>query len=454
VYLPTCCGWHLILVRIAELVDMKFISTRTGHAVRIEQAIMSGTAPDGGLYVPDSLPSYEIDTFDGLDIFAAIAAQFLAPFFSGSSLESVLPGICHEALDFPVPLIRLPDEPHAISVLELFHGPTAAFKDVGARFLAATMVSIIEKGEFAQPLVTILVATSGDTGGAVAAAYHRKPGTRVVVLFPDGRVSPRQQHQLTCWGDNVVALAVRGEFDDCQRLVKAAFADPALNSAHNLVSANSINVGRLLPQAAYYAKCSLEHYRATGAVSNFIVPTGNLGNGFACVWARRMGMPIGRIVFATNENATIPDFLLSGEYEPRPSKATLASAMDVGDPSNMERLQALCGDVDGIREIVSAQSVSDAVIRATIRDEYERHGTAWCPHTATGLHVYRNLPEAEKQAGHWVVVATAHAAKFDTIVEPLLDQQIEPPVELARLLDWSVDYKTIDAELDQVAQAL
>ena len=260
---------------------MDFISTRSKHAVRLEQAIMSGTVPDGGLYVPDMLPAHELDRFAGVDTFASIAARFLAPFFTGASLESALPDICHEALNFPVPLHRLPDEPHAVSVLELFHGPTAAFKDVGARFLAATMVSIIEKGEYAQPPVTILVATSGDTGGAVAAAYHRKPGTRVIVLFPDGRVSPRQQHQLTCWGDNVTALAVRGEFDDCQRLVKAAFADAALNSAHNLVSANSINVGRLLPQTAYYAKSSLEHYRATGEVSNFIVPTGNLGNGFA-----------------------------------------------------------------------------------------------------------------------------------------------------------------------------
>jgi threonine synthase len=316
------------------------------------------------------------------------------------------------------------------------------------------MVSIIEKGVYAKPTVTILVATSGDTGGAVAAAFHRKPGTRVIVLFPDGRVSPRQQQQLTCWGDNVVSLAVRGEFDDCQRLVKAAFADRSLNAAHNLVSANSINVGRLLPQAAYYAKSSLEHYRKTGEASNFIVPTGNLGNGFACVWAKRMGMPIDRIVFATNENTTVPDFLSSGEYTPRPSKATLASAMDVGDPSNMERLRALCGDVDTIRQTVSAESVSDETIRATIKDEYSRHGIAWCPHTATGLHVYRELPEAERQGKHWVVVATAHAAKFDTIVEPLLGLQIEPPEDLARLLDWPAEYTTIDAELNQVAQVI
>jgi len=415
---------------------------------------MSGTAPDGGLYVPEVLPAFVPNDFDGIDSFARIASRFLAPFFDGSSLAADLEGICNEALNFPLPLNRLPDEANELSVLELFHGPTAAFKDVGARFLASTMVSIIAKGEYAQPPVTVIVATSGDTGGAVAAAFHRKPGTRVIVLFPDGRVSPRQQHQLTCWGDNIVSLAVRGEFDDCQRLAKEAFANPDLNERHNLVSANSINVGRLLPQAAYFAKCSLEHYRATGNTSNFIVPTGNLGNGFACVWAKRMGLPIDRIIFATNANTTIPDFLQSGEWQPRSSRATLASAMDVGDPSNMERLRALCGDVDDIRSTVSAISVSDDTIRETITDEYRRHGIAWCPHTATGMHVYRELSEADKAGRHWVVVATAHAAKFDTIVEPLLGISIEPPSELAALLDWPAEYATIDAELAQVTKML
>jgi len=415
---------------------------------------MSGTAPDGGLYVPEVLPAFVPNDFDGIDSFARIASRFLAPFFDGSSLAADLEGICNEALNFPLPLNRLPDEANELSVLELFHGPTAAFKDVGARFLASTMVSIIAKGEYAQPPVTVIVATSGDTGGAVAAAFHRKPGTRVIVLFPDGRVSPRQQHQLTCWGDNIVSLAVRGEFDDCQRLAKEAFANPDLNERHNLVSANSINVGRLLPQAAYFAKCSLEHYRATGNTSNFIVPTGNLGNGFACVWAKRMGLPIDRIIFATNANTTIPDFLQSGVWQPRSSRATLASAMDVGDPSNMERLRALCGDVDDIRSTVNAISVSDDTIRETITDEYRRHGIAWCPHTATGMHVYRELSEADKAGRHWVVVATAHAAKFDTIVEPLLGISIEPPSELAALLDWPAEYATIDAELAQVTKML
>jgi len=433
---------------------MQYISTRASGAVRLEQAIMSGTAPDGGLFVPASLPRFEISDFDGRDALSDIAARFLEPFYAGSSLADRLPSLCRDALNFPVPLRRLEGEGNGLSVLELFHGPTAAFKDVGARFLAANMVAILADGEFAQAPITILVATSGDTGGAVAAAFHRKPGTRVVVLFPDGRVSPRQQHQLTCWGDNVISLAVRGEFDDCQKLAKGSFADADLNARHHLCSANSINVGRLLPQACYYAKASLEHFRATGEPSNFIVPTGNLGNGFACVWAKRAGLPIDRIVFATNANTTIPDFLHDGDWRPRPTRATLASAMDVGDPSNMERLRALCGDVDAIREVVSAVAVTDDVIRATIVDEYRRHGIAWCPHTATGLHAYRELPAAIRDDGHWVVVATAHAAKFDTIVEPLLGIEIEPPPELKALLDWPARFDTIDPTLTEIATRL
>ena len=209
-----------------------------------------------------------------------------------------------------------------------------------------------------------------------------------------------------------------------------------------------------MPQACYYAKASLEHYRATGEASNFVVPTGNLGNGFACVWAKRMGLPIDRIVFATNANTTIPDFLSSGDWTPRPSKATLASAMDVGDPSNMERLSALCGDVDAIRDVVSAFPVTDDVIRDTLKDEYARHSIAWCPHTATGLHVYRELPDSLREGRHWIVVATAHAAKFDTIVEPLLGIKIEPPRDLAELLDWPAQFDTIDPELAEIERRL
>ena len=199
---------------------------------------------------------------------------------------------------------------------------------------------------------------------------------------------------------------------------------PALRERHRLCSANSINVGRLLPQAAYYALASLTHWRATGRNLSFVVPTGNLGNAFAGVWARRVGMPIDRIVLATNANTTIPDYLATGQLLPRPSVPTLASAMDVGDPSNLERLRVLCGDIETLRQEVTAIAVSDAEIRSTIVAEYQRHGLAWCPHTATGLRVYRELPEEERTRRDWTVVATAHAAKFDTIVEPLLGTRL------------------------------
>lgn len=431
---------------------MQYRSTRAGgDPVGIERAIMSGTAPDGGLYVPLALPEFDPAEFGGVAAFPDVASRLLAPFAAGSSLEAPLERICREALCFPIPTRPIET---GLAVLEMFHGPTAAFKDVGARFLASAMSHLIAEARYVRPPVTILVATSGDTGGAVASAFHGRPGIRVVILFPAGRVSPRQQHQLTCWGGNVISLAVRGEFDDCQRLVKEAFATAPLARAHNLCSANSINVGRLLPQAAYYAKASLDHYRAHGRAPSFIVPSGNLGNGFACVWARRMGMPIDRIALATNANTTIADFLATGQWLPRPTQATLASAMDVGNPSNMERLRDLCGDVDGIRAEVEAIPVGDEDIRASIRDEYRRHRTAWCPHTATGMHVYRSLPEPERRERDWIVVATAHAAKFDTIVEPLIGTTVPPPPELARLLDLPSEFATIEPQLEQVVARL
>ncbi|MEO7386859.1 MAG: threonine synthase [Gammaproteobacteria bacterium] len=433
---------------------MRYVSTRGGPTAGIETAIMGGTAGDGGLYVPEALPALQIDEIPASDDLAVVASRFLAPFFAGSSLAERLPGICRSAFTFPLPLRQLEAAPDGLAVLELFHGPTAAFKDVGARFLAECMEQIINDGVFATAPVTVLVATSGDTGGAVAAAYHRRPGTRVVVLFPEGRVSPRQQHQLTCWGDNVVSLAVRGEFDDCQQLVKAAFADTRLRDRHRLCSANSINVGRLLPQAAYYAQASLNHWRAHGRRLSFIVPTGNLGNAFACVWARRVGLPIGHVVLATNANTTIPDFLATGQWLPRASIATLASAMDVGNPSNMERLRELCGDIETLRQEVSAIPVSDAEIRSTVVDEFRRTGLAWCPHTATGLRVYRELPGAERKNRDWAVVATAHAAKFDTIVEPLLGIVIPPPDELLMLLKRPARFATISPNLDALAARL
>jgi threonine synthase len=332
----------------------------------------------------------------------------------------------------------------------LFHGPTAAFKDFGARFLAATL----ERIPRADPRrLTILVATSGDTGGAVAAAFYDRPWVDVVVLYPRGLVSPRQEKQLACWGRNVRTLSVAGTFDDCQRMVKAAFVDEKLAGSLLLSSANSINVGRLLPQMVYYAKASLELARRDGRAPNFIIPTGNLGNALACLWAREAGLPIGEIVLASNANLTVPDFLRSGEWRPRPSVATLASAMDVGNPSNMERLRWLFPSVEQLRGKLSAVSVSDDEIRATIRRDHREFGQTWCPHTATAAHVYRGL-DASRRAQRWVLVATAHPAKFNDIVEPLIGEAVPVPPALAALLELPSVQTQVEPTLEALRAVL
>jgi threonine synthase len=411
---------------------MRYSSTRGGHGTGLVDAVMRGLAPDGGLYVPDDLPRLDASAVRGESL-AEIAAEVLAPFFDGSGLETELGSICRDAFNFPLPLKEL--APHGeLAVLELFHGPTAAFKDVGARFLAALMERALRRSTDARAL-TILVATSGDTGGAVAAAFHRRRGIRVGVLFPKGQVSPRQQHQLTCWGDNIRAFEVDGTFDECQALVKGAFTDGGLQRRHRLTAANSINIGRLLPQVAYHAAASLWHWRRHGSAASSIIPSGNLGNGMACVWARAMGLPVGEIVLAVNANRTIPDFLATGQWQPRPSVATLASAMDVGNPSNIERLRNLVPDFAELRASVESYPVDDAAIRAQIAKDYERFGEVWCPHTATAFWVYDHLPPARKAGRPWIVSATAHPAKFETIVEPVIGRAVAVPPALAQLLD-------------------
>ena len=301
--------------------------------------------------------------------------------------------------------------------------------------------------------LTILVATSGDTGGAVAAAFFKRPWVDVVVLYPKGLVSPRQAQQLACWGHNVRTLAVAGSFDDCQRMVKDAFVDRDLGRELLLSSANSINVGRLLPQMAYYAQSSLELFRRDGRKPNYIVPSGNLGNVAACLWAREAGLPIGEVVLATNANLTVSDYLRTGEWQPRPSLATLASAMDVGNPSNMERLRWLFPGVERLRGQFSVYPVSDEEIRATIRRDHHELGQTWCPHTATGAHVYRQLPDARRQE-RWVLVATAHPAKFNDVVEPLIGAEVPVPPALAELLSLPAFERDVAPTLDALRPIL
>ena len=433
-----------------------FHSTRGAGPASLESVLQSGTAPDGGLYMPERLPSFAREELAECAAPAELAERMLAPFFAGSSLAAALPGICRDAFAYPLPLTGIAPAASGaqLRLLELFHGPTAAFKDYGARFLAACLERILagEPGS-ARPL-TILVATSGDTGAAVASAFSGRERIRVVVLFPRGRISPRQEHHLGCWGGNVQALAVHGAFDDCQRLVKRAFGSADLREAVRLGSANSINLGRLLPQSIYHAWAALNGPESEGA--HFVVPAGNLGNGLACVWAREMGAGIGRILLAANANRTIPDYLASGLYEGRESIGTLANAMDVGDPSNMERLRHYFGgEVDRIRNAVSAASVNDRRIRARIRREYEQSGTVLCPHTAAGVDAcHQALARKGSPDSDWVLAATAHPAKFETVVEPLIGESVTPPPQLEQLLLRPSRHEEIPARLSALVPYL
>jgi len=426
---------------------MRFVSTRRkAPPATFTSAILTGLAPDGGLYVPERFPSFDTTPFEIVDGLAPFVQRVLGPFLAGDALETELAAICERAFDFPVPLEHLRDD---TAVLELFHGPTAAFKDFGARFLAGCMETAVRSSPAASPALTILVATSGDTGGAVAAAFHRRPGIRVSILYPKGGVSERQEQQLTCWGENVTTFAVRGSFDDCQRVVKQAFCDERLRETHRLTSANSINIGRLLPQAAYYAAASVRYRRATGAEAGFIVPTGNVGNAVGAFWAKRWGFPIREIAMATNANHVIPDWFESAEWKPRPSIRTLANAMDVGDPSNMERLFDLYPDRAALLADSSTLSVGDDTIREVIAAGPADWGRVWCPHTATAVRFRERLGSP-----HWVVVATAHPAKFDMIVEPLIGHVVEPPAPLAELLARPRHVTEIDASLDALREGL
>jgi threonine synthase len=430
---------------------MQYFSTRGAGPVNLDDALRKGIADDGGLFLPQRLPSFEPAGFDAADSIPQVAEILLRPFFAGSLLEDQLEAILSETFSFPIPVTALPAAGRELALLELYHGPTAAFKDVGAGFLAACL-SRLESDEDS-PL-TILVATSGDTGGAVAAAFDARPGMRVVVLFPEGRVSDRQAHQLCCWSDNVVSLKVQGSFDDCQAMVKAAMANPELSAAHRFSSANSINIGRLLPQSTYYADASLRHFRRTGKKPGFIVPTGNLGNAFACIMAREMGLPIGPVILATNANRTIADYFETLEWLPRASLQTLASAMDVGDPSNMERLRKLVGEADVLREQIGVLSVSDAEIEASIRQDFREFGFATCPHTATATHTWRQLDDELASAIDWILVGTAHPAKFETIVEPIIGTAVPLPPELEEILARPAHAITIKPDLESLASAI
>jgi threonine synthase len=426
---------------------VQYLSTRTpGHRVSLSTALQEGLAPDGGLYVPEQFPDLGPGAFSDCTTVEAVAGRLLRPFAEGDPLANALPEICEAMYGFPVPLRDAGRRTH---VLELFHGPTAAFKDVGARFLADSLARLNDGAE--QPL-TILVATSGDTGAAVAAAFWKKPNVEVIVLYPKGKVSDRQEQQLTGWSDNVQTVAVRGVFDDCQQLVKQAFQDDTWQGRLRLSSANSINIGRLLPQMTYYAYASLQHWRAHDTRPNVIVPSGNLGNGLACLYARECGLPIGDVVLATNQNRPVTHYLDTGTYEAFESQETLATAMDVGDPSNMERLRHHWPSAEALREVLGAERVSDSHIERQIRRGADAWDTVWDPHTATAVEAReRRDPDDERP---WILVATAHPAKFPEVVEPLVGHEVDVPDPLAEVMARSHDVPLVDPTLGALADVV
>ena len=419
---------------------MKYRSTRgESPIVDLPEAIANGLAPDGGLYIPDALPKgadvgaqvvgeRPLDADGRLD-YLTVAKALIAPFAAGTALESQVDAICEGAFDFPIKLVDLG---RSTSVLELFHGPSAAFKDFGARFLAECMT----RGNAGEKPLTIMVATSGDTGGAVASAFWKKPNAQVFVFYPHGKVSSRQEHQLTCWDTNIRTFAVEGVFDDCQKMVKDAFSDSWWNSHFRLTSANSINIGRLLPQMTYYAWASLEYQHKHGRAPGFVVPSGNLGNALACVWARAMGFPIREIMIATNANRPLVDWIEDGKFQPRPTVATIANAMDVGGPSNMERLLVMHATAP---DFMRAVSYDDDRIRAEIKVGPKRWGQVFCPHTACAMAAREEIIDES----HWIVVATAHPAKFETVVEPLVGHHVEVPPRLGQLLERPTSFDIV-----------
>ncbi len=418
---------------------MTFSSTRSPQRkATLKEAVFRGLAPDGGLYQPRETPDLSalLAAFtpesDFVDVSTAVVAALLGTEFPGTSAGE----ICTEAFPF-FPEVRRLDERHFL--LELFHGPSCAFKDFGASFLATVMQHYLRDGG---ERAVVLTATSGDTGSAVAQAFLKRDNIDVVILYPSGRVSPLQEKQLTTLGHNIHPLEVAGSFDDCQRMAKEAFMDSKLTLAARLTSANSINLGRLLPQALYYI-----YGRAISSIPApvFCVPSGNFGNLTAGVLAWRWGLPVEGFVAATNINDVVPDYLATGRYAPRASERTLSNAMDVGDPSNFERLQAIFStDVEAMRKTLIGEVVTDAQTLRTIKRYHADRSLFLDPHTATGVLAAERLLSRDPEA-RVITLATAHPAKFSEIVEEATGVQPPLPERLSRLSSLKKDATPIDA---------
>ncbi len=435
---------------------MKLYSTvNKNETVDFRTAVMRGLAPDGGLYMPETLPEMPMTFWASLrgKSLTSKARIMFEILLEGDFSKAEIKEITDHAFTFDAPMVRLDDQ---ASVLELFHGPTLAFKDFGARTMAA-MMSVFARKE--GETVTIVTATSGDTGAAVAQGFHKAPGVEVFVFYPSGQVSPLQEKQFTTLGDNITALEVDGTFDDCQRLVKACFGDDRIRQAKQLTTANSINIARLLPQMIYYIHAISEMLPAGGTGPGkdarpivCSVPSGNFGNLTAGLMAHKMGLPVRRFIAATNVNHVVPDYLEEGRYHPKPSLRTISNAMDVGSPSNFDRMLDLYGQdhIAMSRDILGAW-FDDRQTREAIVEVWERFGYLMDPHTAVGyLGCRRHTAENERG----LIIATAHPAKFPETIESMLPDAIRTPDRLMAAAAGLKQSIPVQADMDAVRDVL
>jgi threonine synthase len=429
---------------------MKYYSLNSpGTFVDFREATIRGQAPDKGLYFPEEIPQVPPDLLRNLKNLSReeIAFRIIQPYVGDTLPESELRRIVAETIDFDFPLVRVTPD---IWSLELFHGPTLAFKDVGARFMSRCLGYFVKDNT--RP-VTVLVATSGDTGGAVASGFYDIPGVRVVILYPSGKVSRVQELQLTTFGKNITALEVEGTFDDCQRLVKEAFADPHLNDALFLTSANSINVARWLPQQFYYF-FAVQQWPDNTRPPVISVPSGNFGNICAGLLAQRSGLPVRHFIAACNANDIVPAYLHSGDYQPKSAVSTLSNAMDVGNPSNFLRiLELFHKNLPNLRQALTAVSISDAETTAAIRDLYTHHHYLPDPHGAVGyLALQRFLAAHVGTKG--IFLETAHPVKFYDTVESVVHGKIPLPPVVTALLTQQKQSMNIPAKYRELKDFL
>ncbi|GAB3827120.1 threonine synthase [Hymenobacter jeollabukensis] len=419
------------------------------HALRVpfREALFNSLPADRGLYLPVDIPRLPADFWERLP---SLSLPQLAYELAHALLRDAVPAealrrLIDEAIDFPAPVVALDADTY---VLELFHGPSLAFKDFGARFMSRLMGYFLRQ-EGGQPL-DVLVATSGDTGGAVALGFLGVPGVRVTILYPRGKVSPIQRRQLTTNGHNIRALEVDGTFDDCQALVKQAFGDAELNERFRLTSANSINIARLIPQAFYYVNAYAQLRRQGRSEVVFAVPSGNFGNLGAGLLAWRMGLPVRQFLAATNANDTVPAFLRTGHYQPKPSVATLSNAMDVGNPSNWARIADLFRhDPAALTDLVTGYSFSDDDTRAAIRQVFDQYGYVVCPHTAIAWRAWQQWQQEHPQeSAAGVFLATAHPCKFPDVFPADVAARIEVPSAAAALAGQKEQQTPIAADFE------